>query len=152
MDCPTARSRDTVLRASRMKKTRTSATTMLEYRDMFMRFLGGGIGHRQPGGPQFMYSQLFSEQSPEDPPGGELMPEEDLQDEGDPRLPALDDAKLSEESDEDEPSVVLDPDLIDEEMDYGYIPSDGEDGADMVGEDASGDPDAVDDYEGFAAP
>ena len=30
--------------------------------------------------------------------------------------------------------------------------SDGEDGADMVGEDASGDPDAVDDYEGFAAP
>ncbi|CDO75898.1 hypothetical protein BN946_scf184523.g7 [Trametes cinnabarina] len=95
-------------------------------RDMFMRFLGGGIGHRQPGGPRFMYSQLFGEgQSPEDHPDGEPMPEEDLQDEGDSRLPALDDAQLFEESDEDEPSVVLDPDLIDEELDYGYILSDG---------------------------
>ncbi|KAJ3014736.1 hypothetical protein NUW54_g1226 [Trametes sanguinea] len=52
---------------------------------------------------------------------------------------------FSEESDKDEPSVVLDANLTDEEMDLGYIPSDDEDGAGVVDEDASGDQDAVND-------
>ncbi|KAI9060685.1 hypothetical protein FKP32DRAFT_1668146 [Trametes sanguinea] len=118
-------------------------------RDMFMRFLGGGIGHGQPGGSAYMESQVLGEdQSPED--------EQELaMDEDEVRIPSLQDAGLSDESDEEEPTVLLDTAMLDEEMDYGYVSSDDEEdaGAEGEGEDVGGDGDApIDEYEGFAAP
>ncbi|OSC98561.1 hypothetical protein PYCCODRAFT_1454293 [Trametes coccinea BRFM310] len=127
-------------------------------RDMFMRFLGGGIGHRQPGGSKYMQYHILREgQRPaSDDDGADTDPELAMdEDDRQPALPSsLQDEPDSDDSDDEEPpTALLDADLDDEEADYGYLPSDDEDDAGQEREDVLGEKDAVlDDYEGFAAP
>lgn len=124
-------------------------------RDMFMRYLGGGIGHRplhvdsvMPGLERAMPSDDEDTggdaMEVDEDPGSDMMEvDEDLGD--DPLRDALAVAPASDDDEDDE--VLDDPD--DEELDYGYRSSGDED---EPGGDLEGGEEDLDEFEGFAAP